>query len=428
MTEQLPAGKTQVIELMPHGKWTTGKELLGIICEDIYVTIDPNPQQSEVYKSGWRSGSDMYSLTDVGLRKFLLAGNVKTLSYESRKEGPLIWVALFEGEYMLPNGSPQNLPGEYEFDATEGGPRWLVRKDTEIHSLVTKMEKQKRNVKKLFLKDDEFFDLWMALDDDIKQNITQKAKYAATKFTNQAAQFGRQRAQTGAMDRALRKFFLIRSYTMKELQSSAFHLTRTTVNYELMKTGLGILEAKLLQTADLMLGRGLPEGIVGDVIKLIAEGERDKQIASQPGGFFIDEDDADVVVPPAPADPEQARLYEIPAETETRGGAMQSMLKYYNWEVFNPRKANSQCQGFFNKDFNKLSEAEASLLTTAYTKLTASRDNGTPANELTQQAKHLNDAMARCIVEKRLWRESDLEVTQPELPEMPKPEPEPTND
>ena len=408
MSEVLPAGKTKVIDLMAHEEWKTGKEMLGIICDVVYVSLEPDPKLSDVYKSGSRKAGgqweNLYSPTDVGLRKFLLAGGVTELSYEANKEGARIWTASYKGEYMLPNGKPIPLTGSYEFDCTVGGPRWEVRKQDELMRMV------KKHSNASSLNDEGYVRVWTTLAPEEKARLTEVAEFTATKYVNQAAQYGRQRAQTGAIGRAIRKLFLIRSYTTQELTESVFRLVRTTVNYELMKVGLGVFETKMLQMTDMLRERGLAPGDIGDLLKLLAEGEIKKEAAATGQGFFMDglgDDEAieGVVEEVVVVDPEEAALYDIKAEVETKGRTQQAMIHYYGWGVFNVRSANAKCKGFFGKKFLDLSEAEMQLIARAYEKLLASKEAGASKAELTQQATHLAEAMKRCVHQKRLWKE-----------------------
>ena len=109
---ELPDGRTKVIDLMPAEYGVTGRELMGIISDEVFITINPDPHGGEIYKSGYDGarGGDIYSITDIGLRKFLVAGGVKELDYQSLKTAPRIWHSIYKGMYMLPNGENTGAP------------------------------------------------------------------------------------------------------------------------------------------------------------------------------------------------------------------------------------------------------------------------------------------------------------------------------
>jgi len=445
----LPDGRTKVIDLMPTEYRTTGREILGIINEDIFIAIDPDLNKSEVYKSGYNSSvGELFSPTDVGLRKFLVAGGIKKLHYESRKEGQRIWVAVYEGEYTLPNGDKQNLPGDYEFDTSVGGPRWLVKKQTEIFNHFRREAGGATDQDWVNLRDEICLDRWLDCTDEQRANIEKRAELRATMFVDQIAQYGRQRANTGSLDRALRKFFLIRSYSKKELAECCFHITRTKVDLELRRIGLGALESKIVEVTELLADK-LPLDVVGNVVNLLVEGERMKMHPQSAADAFMDgfPNEADVIEGTVltPVDPEEQKLFLFPMEKETDGKISRAMIDFYGWGIFNVRVASARCNVFFSKAYREISEGEAQLLLAAYTRLNVIVDHfmphGTPAgnkmawrearkearvsarSELEQSAAHMADIVRKCAHEKRLWKEADEIAEQMELDGMPPAEP-----
>jgi len=419
---ELPDGRIDVIDLMPDEVAVTGREILGVMSAHHFIVISPDPKMGEVYKSGWK-GEDLFSFTDVALRKVLNAGGVTEISYDSRKTEQRIWYGKYTGKYMRPDGNVIELSQDYEFDTTVGGPRWLVSKESHIRSAVCKIANAK------YLDDDVYIEKWLALSDVQKEKITEVAEFKASRFVEQAAQYGRQRAGTGSINRAIRKFFVIRQYTKQELTNCCFHITSTYIDAEVRRIGMGAVESKVLELTE-AVGDKLSMDALSEIALLVAQNASQKQNASQPGaGAFLDLDDGAIEGEVEEVDPEEAKLFLIQAEQDTKGAVMQAMIHFYGWAIFNYQVAGNRCQGLFQKKFSDLSEGEMQLLLMSYQKLNQTRGD-TPYSEirnakagelsekkkeLSDQATDLADRIRVCARERRLWRENAEVADQPGL-------------
>jgi len=249
----------QIINLMPQNEALVVPEM-GYICERVEVYWDI--EHGDVYQLGSKKVNGrwekMYQPAKQGLDKLQIGGGIETLDQDVQQiPDKWIWNGKWSGTYTTPTGISIPLKEDYSYDMTIGGPRWAKRKDSEIDSLVTKNtpELQAKN----YPSKDEIADAWAAMPKEKREEIEARAENVATKFCVEGAQFGAQRAVTGARLRALRTYFEIRQYTESEVRNSHFVIYRTRIDHEAMKEIVGETGARLLSFAQVLKGAGIDD-------------------------------------------------------------------------------------------------------------------------------------------------------------------------
>jgi len=242
--------------------------------EAVSVRIKTHPLAGEVYKVGTKKIDgqyvDMYGLSKKALDKLQQAGGIKDTTEEcwTKRVAPRIWLGHWSGVYVTPNGTPVPLTDEYEFDAEIGGTRWSEKRQAEID----KQLKSKDHLNNWRATQDQMETYWVNMPEDGRQVIIAIAELRADKYVTQAAQYGAQRAMTGARDRAIRRYFQVGTYPKKTLDVCEFQIIRTRYDFERMAESLGENGAQAMQLALLAKNAGLDMEKLARVQTLLTPG------------------------------------------------------------------------------------------------------------------------------------------------------------
>lgn len=238
----------------------------GYICERVPVRLSLTT--GDVWENWVPGKGTLYQPSKQGLDKFFVAAGIKThvseteVTQRTDADGKPIWIwdAKYSGTYTAPSGIPVPMPGEYTYDVTYGGPRYLERYNNTIDDEVAKMlgYGKKRSAEQR----EAVLEKWISLTDEEQEFIRKKAQVIAERFCSDAAKFGAQRAETGARLRPVRTWFRVRNYTRDEIENGTFILYRTKVDHEAMREMLGDAGNRLVSLTEALLGRGISDPAV----------------------------------------------------------------------------------------------------------------------------------------------------------------------
>jgi hypothetical protein len=393
----------KTISLMPENEVVSGSPFHAV--ERVQVRFSANLDHDEIYKCGgeYRSNewTDLYTMSKVGLEKLFVAGGIKEISSDTRRIENNVWFSSWKGKYTTPAGIEIDLSGDYEFDCRIGGTRYQEKRQQEIESRIKKMSGNKN------LNADGIYRALVALDSDKRQELEELADAAASRYVTQASITGAQRAQTGARLRALRAFFAIRQYTLKEIAESVFEIFRARVDYKGMQDLLGADGVRKLMLADFASQRGLSEGIVK---MLLQDGKESPTTVT----------DILEVAPDQVIEPDQAEESIQESGPEPAFDAIATEEQYNAIGLAIRGFAGVKSRKIINDALTWLWESvditygQALLTLQYYKKMIAAKEGGQPVDDLKSMREQLRDVMHACNAEQRIMDE--IAAEQKELP------------
>ena len=232
-----------VQSLMPTNDLTVVRD--GFKAEAMRIRVSTDPDKKEIYKVGYSDGKEWYGMTKIVLDKLQIAAAIITDDVTVTKSGMAMWVGRWEGRYLTPAGIEVPLKDEYEFDCEIGGSRWRQKVDAEIAWYYSK-KKGANN-----LHSNIVAQMHNEAPEEEHNSVQANAEATATRYVNELAMYGRQRAVTGAQSRAMRRFFQIRTYTKAELDNTVFEIMRVRIDDAAMAVQIGDQNYKALQFAKL---------------------------------------------------------------------------------------------------------------------------------------------------------------------------------
>lgn len=234
------------------------------------VQIDLSTNAREVYKQGGtgygENRVDFYALTNVALSRLMNAAGIKQTGSVrvDAGENPHVCSWQFSAEYTQPDSTVLAYSADYELDLrdyiqvgeqTLRGARFeKALQDERVAVLKSENDKDlgKLYGEKLNAKADV---MYAALDDAGKKHVDDLAEAKALRYIVQMRQFIVQRAQTGAMERAIRKMLNLKStYTLEELKKP-FRVPRSKFDWDRLDKAIGVeasAEMRQLQAMKLL--------------------------------------------------------------------------------------------------------------------------------------------------------------------------------
>ena len=219
------------------------------------VHISTNLNDREIYKQGggmvngqWM---DNYALTSVGLSKLMNAAGieeVKSVRTDDR-QNPYLCAWQFVAKWVQPDSTSLTCSEDYEIDLRDwvklgdGQEVYSARFAEAVYSeraaLVQKEFSSQLSSLKGEAKAAKTDQLFISLPQDKQAELTELAEAKALRSLVQVRKFVVQRAQTGAMLRAIRKMLNLKpSYSMQELKEP-FRIPRSRYDWERMDAVLG---------------------------------------------------------------------------------------------------------------------------------------------------------------------------------------------
>jgi hypothetical protein len=414
----------QTINVMPsmftQGSQVVSKSPFHTITRQVFQ-LSTRSEDKEVYPTGKRvvindEWVDVLAPSKNGLMKFCLSGGIQTVSSKPERLGGRLWRHEVILKYTLPDGTSVTLPGTYEFDARKGGERWQEKYNQEMDKQARGLIKERTNKK--YIKAEEIEACLLNLTDETREKLHSKAVFRADRFVDQAAQYGTRRAETGAILAALRDFFLIRTYTAHELETSCFEIYRAEFDTEGLQAQVGEKNANALMTVLAGQKMGLPDNVVAMITDKVFSDE----IAPAMQTVSADEI-GDNVVEQLEEEPTQEELesaaYKTPLAKSTETYARDLMKAYHGWARWSRADADEKSQRLVGKDWRDLSDGEGLVMVEIYEILNKRKDEGLAQADRNKMAAYFAEAARRVISERRLWRSEDANMTQAELPGMP---------
>lgn len=247
----------------------------------VEVSISPNPNDREIYKVGATliAGNwiDLYSLSKIALDRLMIAAGIEETDSTSRQVESNVWYSKWAGRYTQPDGKTVPLSGEKEIDLRIGGTRWAERKASELDSLL-KNEGVKAGVFRKAgysykttdkaaetVSTEHLVAFQVSLSSERVAELEKIAEIKATRFVVQQAQFGLERAQTGARLRAVRTIMQLGQYTLEDLKTP-FVVIRSRYDIEKMQERIGPELLKDMLVAQAAQTLGLPDTVIAGLI------------------------------------------------------------------------------------------------------------------------------------------------------------------
>lgn len=236
------------------------------------VAIDTNPKNGEIYKQGSKGYGedkvDYYSLSNVALARLMNAAGISEVSSTrtDSREHPHICAWQFTAKYVQPDSTVLTYSADYELDlrdyihvngSTYRGARFektLV--DERVDLMYAENKKEWGNLwgDNLNKKADA---VYASLSDSEKKRFDDMAEGKALRYVVQMRQFIVQRAQTGAMERAIRKMLNLKSaYTLAELKNP-FRVPRSRFDWDRLDKAIGKDAGQELRTLEAMKVLGI---------------------------------------------------------------------------------------------------------------------------------------------------------------------------
>ena len=223
-----------------------------VTMQEVMISTDLNDR--EIYKQGggfvggkWTDG---YALTSVGLSKLMNAAGIEEVRSQRTddRSDPYLCEWQFVAKWVQPDSTTLTCSENYEFDVRDwvylgnGHKVYSARFAESVYSeRAALMEKEYPVLRDMkgeakAAKSDQLFS---GLDEEKKREITELAEGKALRSLVQPRKFVVQRAQTGAMLRAIRKMLnLKQSYSLQELKEP-FRIPRSRYDWERMDAVLG---------------------------------------------------------------------------------------------------------------------------------------------------------------------------------------------
>lgn len=338
----------------------------------VEVFIDPDPRAQQAYKIGSIKDGDSwiktFALTKIGIGKLLNAAGVETIKIDSANPQERVWVAYYTGELTRPDGTKRSETKSKTIDLREGiGARWIKEKEKHFDKLLR--DWGFRNGRKPKNKE-RFEDHAIRCKYELSQEDPNElkrlefiAKEKANRWANQAAQFGSELAETGAVDRFARTIFNLGTYTAASLKEP-FIVYRARFDHTSLQEHFGEDMADRL-----LLGQAASElGI--DVKAIMSLPERIEEV-------------------------EDAESFEIgPFDEDAELEQKEAIYKH-----FENSDADVGSNYLFGKPMDDLSVGEAELML-VYIRLSGST-TGSPDRKVLME--HAKQRIQLCVQERREW-------------------------
>lgn len=190
---------------------------------EVYISADPADQQ--VFQVGSKkignTWEKVFSLSKIGIDKLLSAAGVECLNSVGQEIADRIWVHQFTGKYVKPDGTPFIDMKQKTIDLRVGGTRWTKEKEKHLDRLTIDWAK-KANFNKRGGESTEDYAIRIQrhMEGSFPVELEELSYIAgekATRFVNQAAQFGAELAESGSVERFARSLFQLGKYTEEQL-------------------------------------------------------------------------------------------------------------------------------------------------------------------------------------------------------------------
>ena len=271
---------------------------------EVEVLISANPDDREVYPQGSiRTGNGYdktFSLSYVALSKLMNAAGIRESANQriDDRKHPHICHWQFSAVWTQPDSTELRYSGDYELDLRDfidvgEGRRVMAARfekafQDERQSVVAKRFTQETGSLKYDALTAKCDQLYAKLDDDGKREVDELAEAKALRYVVQMRQFIVQRAQTGAMERVIRKMLNLKSqYTAAELKLP-FRVPRSRFDWDRLDKVLGTQESMQLRKAQAMQLLGLTANDVAQVRQLESPVVRDEPERAVETGIFRD--------------------------------------------------------------------------------------------------------------------------------------------
>lgn len=217
----------------------------------VEVAIDTNPVSKEVYPQGQSGYGDnavkFYALTNVALARLMNAAGIKQTGSVRVDDAthPHICSWQFSAEYTQPDSTVLSYSADYELDLRD-----YINIGTQSVK-GARFEKALQDERVAVLKSELNSKLWgdalnkqadaayAAMDESNRKRVDELAEAKALRYIVQMRQFIVQRAQTGAMERVIRKMLNLKSaYSLEELKSP-FRVPRARFDWDRLDSAIG---------------------------------------------------------------------------------------------------------------------------------------------------------------------------------------------
>lgn len=361
--------------------------------------------KSELAEIRWDPDQDMYSPGNEpigpngrwvpvlvpnrkGLDRLQIAGGISTDVERTGTEKieELVWRGWWGGTYTTPAGIQIDLYDEYEFDVRPGvGARWHERVFSEYSKLIA------NEVKAKYLDAAGVANAEKNVSEELREQFKEMAEARATRYCLQAAQYGRQRALTGARLRALRTYFNIGKYTREQVVSATFTIQRTRVDQDLLEAQLGPAGAKLLMFADMAKKMNLDSGTIESMSRLMLEQGTVLEGETVQKGPFERKANRTEIMKLLTA---VRKVVQRDVSDREVGGAID---KLFGRDPYLGRQVDLH---------GTITEGECQIATTFYEKLAADMtDESLEGEERARRKKEYKQLARQCLAEKSLWEE-----------------------
>lgn len=237
------------------------------------VLISSNPDDREVYRQGSvKVGSEwenLWSLSYVALAKLMNAAGIEEVANRRTddRSHPFVCAWQYTAKWVQPDSTVLTYSGDYELDLRDfidiGGGQTVKSARFEKAVLDERLAVLKAKLPKEFngvngnAANAKADSLYAGLDEAGRREVDDIAEAKALRFLVQMRQFIVQRAQTGAMERVIRKMLNLKSqYTTAELKLP-FRVPRSRFDWDRLEKTIGSGEARALQQAQAMKLLGL---------------------------------------------------------------------------------------------------------------------------------------------------------------------------
>lgn len=397
------------------------------------VQLSPNPKDKDVYRQGSVKVGDQYmdafALTGVALAKLMNAAGIKEIHSHRTDNGehPYIVSWQFKGKWVQPDSTEIEYSADYTSDLRDWivlpdgsrvrGPRFEKAYNEDRDSLV-KRKHPTVEWKKLYGEAGEkkVIELLASMPQDEREEIEATAEALALRRIVQSRLFITQLAQTGAMDRVVRKFLQLKPvYTTEEL-SAPFSVPRSRFDWDRMDSVLGKDQAGQLKMVQAMKLLGIDAGQLAALKQLsapapqaepqvgvIVEPEHVQEVTSitqATPGPMLQDDPGMPEEPPPPEEETKQVVKELGGQVSaTFRDTQRGMIQYREWsdgrtqvQVFNQfRDAQAQV--------GQLQPGEKAVVAAAFT------DKKTEKVNTFEMTNHLKKHFKKQTISALTWEE-----------------------
>ena len=265
------AGTALVNQVMPSSAVVSASQFHTVAW--VEVQLSSNPKDKDVYKQGSQkkgdTWEDTYAITGVGLSKLMNAAGITEVHSHKTDDGrhPYIVSWQFRGKWVQPDSTEIEYSGDYTCDLRD----WIT-----IPSENGEEPQKVRGARfeRAYLEDRDMLmrkkfpnetkgaygdalatkvgELLAKMTPEARQEIEETAESFALRRIVASRPFVTQLAQTGAMDRCIRKFLQLKAtYTHEEL-SIPFSVPRSRFDWDRLDAVLGKEHAGELKMAEAM--------------------------------------------------------------------------------------------------------------------------------------------------------------------------------